>query len=962
MSNARAGQPAQPEDLIDIAHVVTAYYAIEPDPANVAQQVAFGTSGHRGSSLDAAFNEAHIVATTAAIVEYRNAQGISGPLFIGRDTHALSEPAWTSALEVLVANNVVVAIDSRDRYTPTPAVSHAILRHNRGNPAGRADGIVVTPSHNPPRDGGFKYNPPHGGPADTDATGAIAARANEILRDGWRSVKRVPLAQALKSVQRYDFQQAYVDDLINVVDLDAIKGAGIRIGADPLGGASVDYWAAIADRWSLELTVVNPLVDATWRFMTLDHDGKIRMDCSSPDAMASLVQPAQPEDLIDIAHVVTAYYAIEPDPANVAQQVAFGTSGHRGSSLDAAFNEAHIVATTAAIVEYRNAQGISGPLFIGRDTHALSEPAWTSALEVLVANNVVVAIDSRDRYTPTPAVSHAILRHNRGNPAGRADGIVVTPSHNPPRDGGFKYNPPHGGPADTDATGAIAARANEILRDGWRSVKRVPLAQALKSVRRYDFQQAYVDDLISVVDLDAIKGAGIRIGADPLGGASVDYWAAIADRWSLELTVVNPLVDATWRFMTLDHDGKIRMDCSSPDAMASLVASRDKYQIATGNDADSDRHGIVTPDAGLMNPNHYLAVAIDYLFSHRDGWAAQTAVGKTLVSSSIIDRVVAGLGRTLIEVPVGFKWFVNGLIDGTIGFGGEESAGASFLRRDGSVWTTDKDGKIRMDCSSPDAMASLVASRDKYQIATGNDADSDRHGIVTPDAGLMNPNHYLAVAIDYLFSHRGGWAAQTAVGKTLVSSSIIDRVVAGLGRTLIEVPVGFKWFVNGLIDGTIGFGGEESAGASFLRRDGSVWTTDKDGIIAALLASEILAVTGVTPSQRYVQLTEKYGAPTYARVDAPASREQKAVLSKLAPEQVSVTELAGEPIVAKLTNAPGNGAPIGGLKVVTENAWFAARPSGTEDVYKIYAESFLGAEHLNQVQDAAREVVSAVIG
>lgn len=536
-------------------------------------------------------------------------------------------------------------------------------------------------------------------------------------------------------------------------------------------------------------------------------------------------QPAQPEDLIDIAHVVTAYYAIEPDPANVVQQVAFGTSGHRGSSLDAAFNEAHIVATTAAIVEYRNAQGISGPLFIGRDTHALSEPAWTSALEVLVANNVVVAIDSRDRYTPTPAVSHAILRHNRGNPAGRADGIVVTPSHNPPRDGGFKYNPPHGGPADTDATGAIAARANEILRDGWRSVKRVPLAQALKSVRRYDFQQAYVDDLINVVDLDAIKGAGIRIGADPLGGASVDYWAAIADRWSLELTVVNPLVDATWRFMTLDHDGKIRMDCSSPDAMASLVASRDKYQIATGNDADSDRHGIVTPDAGLMNPNHYLAVAIDYLFSHR-----------------------------------------------------------------------------------------------------------------------------------------GGWAAQTAVGKTLVSSSIIDRVVAGLGRTLIEVPVGFKWFVNGLIDGTIGFGGEESAGASFLRRDGSVWTTDKDGIIAALLASEILAVTGVTPSQRYVQLTEKYGAPTYARVDAPASREQKAVLSKLAPEQVSVTELAGEPIVAKLTNAPGNGAPIGGLKVVTENAWFAARPSGTEDVYKIYAESFLGAEHLNQVQDAAREVVSAVIG
>ncbi|ALR12639.1 phosphoglucomutase [Mycobacteroides saopaulense] len=536
-------------------------------------------------------------------------------------------------------------------------------------------------------------------------------------------------------------------------------------------------------------------------------------------------QPAQPEDLIDIAHVVTAYYAIEPDPGNVAQQVAFGTSGHRGSSLDGAFNEAHIVATTAAIVEYRSSQGITGPLFIGRDTHALSEPAWTSALEVLVANDVVVAVDSRDRYTPTPAVSHAILRHNHGNPADRADGIVVTPSHNPPRDGGFKYNPPHGGPADTDATGAIAARANEILRTGWRSVKRVPLSQALKSVQWYDFQQTYVDDLVNVIDLDVIKNAGIRIGADPLGGASVDYWAAIAERWSLELTVVNPLVDATWRFMTLDHDGKIRMDCSSPDAMASLVASRDKYQIATGNDADSDRHGIVTPDAGLMNPNHYLAVAIEYLFSHRSGWAAGTAVGKTLVSSSIIDRVVAGLGRTLIEVPVGFKWFVDGLIGGTIGFGGEESAGASFLRRDGSAWTT-----------------------------------------------------------------------------------------------------------------------------------------DKDGIIAALLASEILAITGDTPSQRYRELTEKYGAPTYARVDAPASREQKAVLSKLSPEQVSATELAGEPIVAKLTNAPGNGAPIGGLKVVTENAWFAARPSGTEDVYKIYAESFKGAEHLSQVQDAAREVVSAVIG
>ncbi|UCZ58709.1 phosphoglucomutase (alpha-D-glucose-1,6-bisphosphate-dependent) [Mycolicibacterium phocaicum] len=535
-------------------------------------------------------------------------------------------------------------------------------------------------------------------------------------------------------------------------------------------------------------------------------------------------QPAQPDDLIDVAHVVTAYYTVAPDPENVDQQVVFGTSGHRGSSLDAAFNEPHILATTQAIVEYRAAQGTTGPLFIGRDTHALSEPAWVTALEVLAGNEVVAMIDAADRYTPTPAVSHAILTFNRGREGDLADGIVVTPSHNPPRDGGFKYNPPNGGPADTDATSVIAKRANEILRDGLRDVKRMPLARALGSTERHDYLNAYVEDLPNVVDLHAIRAEGVRIGADPLGGASVDYWAAIAERHQLDLTVVNPLVDATWRFMTLDTDGKIRMDCSSPNAMASLIANRDRYQIATGNDADSDRHGIVTPDGGLLNPNHYLAVAIDYLYTHR-----------------------------------------------------------------------------------------------------------------------------------------AGWPGSTAVGKTAVSSSIIDRVVAGLGRQLVEVPVGFKWFVDGLLSGTIGFGGEESAGASFLRTDGSVWTTDKDGIILALLASEILAVTGKSPSQRYAELTEKYGAPTYARIDAPANREQKARLSKLSAEQVTATELAGEAITAKLTTAPGNGAPLGGLKVTTENAWFAARPSGTEDVYKIYAESFKGPEHLAQVQAAAREVVNTVI-
>ncbi|MDV3206020.1 MAG: phosphoglucomutase (alpha-D-glucose-1,6-bisphosphate-dependent) [Rhodococcus ruber] len=537
-------------------------------------------------------------------------------------------------------------------------------------------------------------------------------------------------------------------------------------------------------------------------------------------------QPAAAADLEDLAHLVTAYYTVTPDPQDPLQQVAFGTSGHRGSSLDGAFNEQHILATTQAIVEYRAAQQVTGPLFLGRDTHALSEPAWTSALEVLAANGVDVVVDARDRYTPTPAVSHAILRHNAAAGSGaRADGIVVTPSHNPPRDGGFKYNPPHGGPADTDATSAIAARANELLAAGLDGVRRVPAARALAAAGRHDFLAAYIDDLPNVVDLDAVREAGLRVGADPLGGASVDYWGEIAERHRLDLTVVNPLVDATWRFMTLDTDGKIRMDCSSPNAMASLIGTRDRYDLATGNDADADRHGIVTPDGGLMNPNHYLAVAIDYLYRHRSGWSAEAKVGKTLVSSSMIDRVAAGLGRGLLEVPVGFKWFVPGLLDGTLGFGGEESAGASFLRRDGSVWTT-----------------------------------------------------------------------------------------------------------------------------------------DKDGILLALLASEITAVTGTTPSRRYAELAERYGAPSYARVDAPATREQKAVLGKLSPEQVDATERAGEPITATLTAAPGNGAAIGGLKVTTENAWFAARPSGTEDVYKIYAESFLGPDHLAQVQDAARDLVSHVLG
>jgi phosphoglucomutase len=536
-------------------------------------------------------------------------------------------------------------------------------------------------------------------------------------------------------------------------------------------------------------------------------------------------QPAAPSDLVDVASLVTAYYTLEPDPADPAQQVAFGTSGHRGSAFDRAFNEAHILATTQAICEYRAAQGYDGPLFVGRDTHALSEPAWASALEVLVANDVTVLVDAADRYTPTPAVSHAILRANRGKTSGLADGVVVTPSHNPPRDGGFKYNPPNGGPADTDATKVIAARANELLQDGLKGVQRVPFARARAAATAHDFLGDYVDDLPSVLDLDAVRDAGVRIGADPLGGASVDYWGVIAERHRLDLTVVNPLVDPTWRFMTLDWDGKIRMDCSSPSAMASLIGKREQFQIATGNDADADRHGIVTPDAGLMNPNHFLAVAISYLFSHRPEWGEGTAVGKTLVSSSLIDRVVAGLDRRLVEVPVGFKWFVPGLLDGSVGFGGEESAGASFLRRDGGVWTT-----------------------------------------------------------------------------------------------------------------------------------------DKDGILLALLASEIQAVTGSSPSQLHAELTGRYGESAYARIDAPATRAQKAALGKLSPEDVTATELAGEPITAKLTRAPGNDAALGGLKVTTENAWFAARPSGTEDVYKVYAESFKGPDHLAQVQQEAKAVVTAALG
>ncbi len=535
---------------------------------------------------------------------------------------------------------------------------------------------------------------------------------------------------------------------------------------------------------------------------------------------------ARAEDLTDVDALVRAYADRQPDMSDVGQRVAFGTSGHRGSSADGAFNEGHVLAITQAIVEHRAAQGINGPVFVGRDTHALSEPAWRSVLEVLAGNGVEALIDAADGFTPTPAVSHAILTHNRAHP-GQADGILLTPSHNPPRDGGIKYNPPSGGPAGGEITSAVAARANQLLEGGLRDVRRVPFERAKAAAKGHDFLGRYIDDLPSILDLDAIRSAGVKIGADPLGGASVAYWGEIADRHRLDLTVVNDKVDPQWAFMPLDSDGKIRMDCSSPCAMANLIE--------------------------------------------------------------------------------------------------------------------------------------MMKGQTRFDVAVGNDADADRHGIVTPDGGLMNPNHYLAVAIAYLFAHRPQWGQNVAVGKTLVSSSMIDRVVAGLGRRLLETPVGFKHFVPGLLDGSVGFGGEESAGAAFLRKDGSVWTTDKDGILLSLLAAEIQAVTGKSASQLYAGLAEQYGAPSYARIDAPADRRQKARLAALSPSDVSAQVLADETITSVLTAAPGNGEAIGGLKVTTGNAWFAARPSGTEDVYKIYAESFLGPDHLKAVQTEARDLVGKAL-
>lgn len=532
--------------------------------------------------------------------------------------------------------------------------------------------------------------------------------------------------------------------------------------------------------------------------------------------------PVPADRLPDIPALLSAYASRTPDPASPAERVSFGTSGHRGSSLDARFNEAHIAATSQALVEYRREAGITGPLYIGIDTHALSRPAFETALEVFAANGVTVRIQEGDGFTPTPAVSHAILAHNREGTGARADGVVITPSHNPPQDGGFKYNPPTGGPAGGEITGPVQDRANEILENGLREVRRVPLAEALAAdtTHRHDFVRPYVDGLADVLDMDAIANSGLRIGVDPMGGAAVGYWAPIAERYGLDLEVVNDAVDPAFAFMRLDRDGKIRMDCSSPYAMAGLVELSDRFDIAFGNDPDVDRHGIVAPSSGLMNPNHYLAVAIEYLFAHRPGWS--------------------------------------------------ESA---------------------------------------------------------------------------------------AVGKTLVSSSMIDRVVAGLGRPLAEVPVGFKWFVDGLRSGRYAFGGEESAGASFLRKDGSVWTTDKDGLLLGLLAAEITAVTGRDPGERYAALEDRFGSPVYARTDASATREQKAALKALSPEAVQADTLAGEPITAVLTRAPGNDAPIGGLKVTTASGWFAARPSGTEDVYKIYAESFRGEDHLARLQAEARDLV-----
>lgn len=528
--------------------------------------------------------------------------------------------------------------------------------------------------------------------------------------------------------------------------------------------------------------------------------------------------------LANIPRLVSAYYTMHPDPTRREERVAFGTSGHRGTSLTGAFTESHILATTQAICHYRREQGIDGPVFVGIDTHALSESAFGSALEVLAANGVDAIIDANDGYTPTPAVSHAILGYNAGRSTGFADGIVITPSHNPPEDGGFKYNGTNGGPADTKATGWIEQRANALLAEGLREVKRISLTRArtAPTTHRFDYADSYVADLPSVLDLDVLRGSSLRLGVDPLGGAGVRYWGLIAERHGIPLTVVSDVVDPTFRFMTVDWDGRIRMDCSSPYAMQRLIGLRDQFDVAWACDPDHDRHGIVTRSAGLMNPNHYLAVAIDYLYQRRDGWSR--------------------------------------------------------------------------------------------------------------DAG---------------------------VGKTVVSSSMIDRVAAKLGRRLVEVPVGFKWFVDGLIDGSLGFGGEESAGASFLRRDGRAWSTDKDGLILGLLAAEITAVTGRDPGELYTALTERFGAPAYERIDAPASPEQKSVLSRLTPDRVRASELAGEPIVSRLTAAPGNGASIGGLKVVTENGWFAARPSGTENVYKLYAESFKGTEHLRRIQDEARQIISA---
>jgi phosphoglucomutase len=536
-------------------------------------------------------------------------------------------------------------------------------------------------------------------------------------------------------------------------------------------------------------------------------------------------RPAEPSMLVDVEGLVRSYFEVRPDPADPAQRVAFGTSGHRGSSLNAAFNEAHILATTEAICRYRAGQGTDGPLFMGRDTHALSGPAFDTALGVLAEHGVDVRVDAADGYTPTPAISHAILVHNRDRRDHLADGIVVTPSHNPPEDGGFKYNPPNGGPADTDVTRWIQDEANRLLEADLDGVRRRPLEEARAQATPHDFVSSYVDDLAAVIDMDAIRGSGLRLGVDPLGGASVAYWPAIAERYGLDLTVTNDVVDPQFGFMTCDWDGRIRMDPSSPHAMARLVALRHKFDVAFANDTDADRHGIVTPGAGLLNPNHFLSAAVGHLFGGARGWG--------------------------------------------------------------------------------------------------------------PDV---------------------------AVGKTLVSSAMLDRVTADLGRRLLEVPVGFKWFVSGLVDGSLGFGGEESAGASFLRRDGTVWTTDKDGIIACLLAAELTAHSGRDPGVAYGELTERFGAPAYRRIDAPASPAQKAVLAKLSSEQVTASELAGEAVTSILTTAPGNGAPIGGLKVMTANGWFAARPSGTENVYKIYAESFLGEDHLERIIEEAQGMVGKALG